>query len=73
MQPDTLDRLVFCNGNPTLFERALQELGANWKPTNWGSRTVTKRRREDGLENMSIDMEQLVYKKMRGSVEEINE
>ena len=63
MHPDTMDRLMFLNGNSALFERALQEMGGNWKPSNIGSRTVKKTRREDGLAGLNLNMEQLVFKK----------
>lgn len=61
MHPDTMDRLIYCNGNATLFERAVQVMGANWKPTNKGIRTIIRQRRADSLANLSIDMENLVF------------
>ena len=61
MHPDTMDRLIYCNGNVNFFERALQVMGANWRPTNKGRRTIVQRRREDSLANLSIDLENLVF------------
>ena len=63
MEPDTMDRLVFCNGNPFMFERALKEMGQNWRPTNFGVRNMSSITSQSSLNNLSIDLEALVFNK----------
>ena len=56
MEPDTMDSCVFLNGNPFLFEKALNKLSKTWRPAAKFSRAELKvKAPENILEAFNID------------------